>query len=425
LADVPGFRALTGTVRLQRPHPIQVPCRLYLFRAPRSYTRQDVVELHVPGEVPASVLAAGLLEGGARQAEAGEFTARAFFSGRLDLSAAQAVADVVEAEADAQLRAAVGVMEGAVARLCRTASEALTEVLATVEAGIDFADEDIPLAAPGELAGAAGQVARDIQAAAESSLPYLPPRALAHVAIAGRPNVGKSSLLNALSGSERVIVSAMAGTTRDVLSAPARLPGGGEVVLLDAAGMDASCDPLSRAAGAAARQAVAAADAVLFVLDATAVPRALDRQLLEEVVQLNPRAPLVALANKIDLAADPAGLLDQLRRQFQRDFLPTSATTGEGLEAARRTLEDRLADLAAPQSGKLLLHDRQRHALYQAAAAAERAAELLRQAADLDQQAEIVAVELRLALGQLGELVGQTASEEVLAAIFSRFCVGK
>jgi len=423
--ELPGFRALTGAVAPKAPVALTAPARLYLFRGPRSYTRQDVVELHVPGAVVADVVRAALLSAGARQAEPGEFTARAFFSGRLDLSSAEAVADIVDAEADAHLRSAVGMLDGALARLCRPAAEALAEALATAEASIDFADENLELCPPGELAGKIAAVGGELNAALGGAGSWQPASAEPKVAIAGAPNAGKSSLLNALSGVDRAIVSALAGTTRDVLSAPAKLPGGAEVMLLDAAGLAASTDPLVRDATNAARDAVAAAEVVLFVVDAALDDHRPDLSLFEEVAGLNRRAPVMVLANKIDLPADVEARVGRLRRGFRREVLPVSAATGDGLERLRRALAGALDGLSAPQPGRLLLHERQRRGIADAAAAARRAVDLLASAGQIADVAELLAVELRAGLHCLRELTGEVFTEDVLSAIFARFCVGK
>jgi len=334
----------------------------------------------------------------------------------LDLAAAEAVADVIDAEADAQLRSAVGVLGGALARLCGPSAETLTEALAIVEASIDFADEDIELAPAGELASRVRAVAERLNGASTSAGAWTPSSAEPKVAITGRPNAGKSSLLNALSGVDRAIVSALAGTTRDVLSAPATLPGGGEVMLLDAAGLDVAEDALARAAHAAAREAVASADAVLFVIDPAAAHEA-ERELLSDVAELNPRAPRLLLASKADLSAPPDG--------FDEPILAVSTVTGEGLDELRGRLESMLTDLAAPQTGQLLLHDRQKRDIAAAARSASSAADLLAAADTVIDVAELAAVELRASLEKLAELTGAVVTEDILTRIFSRFCIGK
>ena len=453
MGELSGFRSLDGTVAVQAPWPITVPARAYLFRGPRSYTRQDIVELHLPGEVVASVVCSALIDAGARQADAGEFTARAFLSGRLDLSAAQAVADVIDAQADAQLRSALGVLDGALARLCKPAAETLTETLAVTEASIDFADENLALAAPDELASTTREVADDLDAALATSGRWSAAESEIRVAIAGRPNAGKSSLLNALGGVDRAIISALSGTTRDVLSAPATLGQNLEVMLLDAAGLEAFAenpDPLTLAAHRAAREAIQSADAVLFVIDATADDYDVDKHLLAEVVELNPRAPMMILANKIDLVtcnssiegwhgqAQRSGAWPwdarlhgqssaalQIDRATHKDVFPISALTGAGMDNLRGVLADRLDSSAAPKPGTLLLHSRQRRGISTAAAAARRSADMFQTADEITDIAELAAVELRSALAALAELTGQVADEDILSSIFSRFCVGK
>ncbi len=443
LGELPGFCSLDGTVAVKAPYPVTVPARAYLFRCPRSYTRQDVVELHLPGEVVASVACSALIDAGARQADAGEFTARAFFSGRLDLASAEAVADVIDSAADAQLRSAVGVLDGALSRLCRPAAETLTEALATTEAAIDFADEDLQLAGAAELAATVRKVADDLSGVLATSGRWSSDGNETRVAIAGRPNAGKSSLLNVLSGIDRAIISALAGTTRDVLTAPATLADNLEVMLLDAAGLEAiaeDTDPLTRATHSAARQAVASAEAVLFVIDVSAADHEADQRLLDEIIKLNRRAPLLILANKIDLcnsarsgnksrqmsAANlPEMTVAALPRRFAKDVFPISALTGAGLDNLRKVLAERLGSSSAPQPGGLLLHDRQRRTISAAADAARRSVDLFQSAGEITDVAELAAVELRSALAALAELTGQVVTEDILSAIFSRFCVGK
>ena len=430
LADTPGFRAVDGLVRLTAP-PIVLPAKAYVFRAPRSYTRQDVVELHIPGPSAAATALEGFLaEAGARPARGGEFTARAFFSGRIDLSAAEAVADVIEAADDAQLRAAVAVLGGRVHRLCQDAASRLTEALATVEASIDLAEEGIQLDLPAALAGRLAELADHLDGVADDAAVLPDTAAQAQVVIAGRPNVGKSSLLNALTGTDRAIVSALAGTTRDVLRGSMALPDAAAVELLDAAGFARPDDSLEAAANSAARRAVAGADAVLFVVDLTAEPADADASLLAEVRAENPRAPLVVIGSKADLveASRPAAL-ERLARSAAdgggSEAILTSAVTGEGLAAVREAVREALHLRAERPGAALGLHDRQRRCLRSCAAAVRRAAELLRPLAEIADAAELVAVELREALGEVGTISGEVVTEDVLGRIFARFCVGK
>ena len=508
LDALPGFRRVDGIVSWDT---ISLPAVAYVFRGPRSFTRQDVVELHLPGSsVAAGGLQGALLSAGARLAEAGEFTARAFFSGRLDLSAAEAVADVIDAADDAQLRCATSSLGGRVARLCAEAAGEAAEALALVEASIDFAEEGIELASPASVAAGLEATARRVAELARTAADMPETFHVPRVVLCGYPNAGKSSLVNALAGCERAIVSPWAGTTRDVLSAEIVLAGVGCVTLQDAAGFAAAGDGVSQAADAAAEQAVRAADVVLLVTDVSrdaGVSPALQHALWQRVHHANPRARVLLVENKIDTVrlrdagvpparvegvspsclagilpargdeddltfhsgqahgthnaggtparvegVSPSCLAGILPARGDEDDLTfhsgqahgthnaggtpasrgiaapvvrTSAVTGEGLDELRRALASLLTTAAARSGQAIGLHARQRQSFLAAADGLVAAARLLTAHHALADAAELVAVDLRHALANLGQISGQAVTEDVLGRIFSRFCVGK
>lgn len=413
-----GFTAADGMVVTDE---LSLPARAYVFVAPHSYTRQPLAELHVPGHpIVADMILGALLARGAAPAGPGEFTQRAFLNGRIDLSAAEAVADLIDATTDVQLRAARANASGALARLCRQWTEPIATALADVEASIDMAEEQLDLADPAALADALAALAGRMEAAvAEAARPTAPAQ-IPTVALAGRPNAGKSSLLNALTGLDRAIVSAAAGTTRDVLTAPMRL-GRGECLLMDLAGLVTDAAGIDAEAHAAAVEALATADLVLWVVDIT---RAAEPAIPPTARRAGEGLLVAAKADLLDAAAADARRRD-LAAGTGLEVVAVSALCGAGLDTLRDRMVGRLEYLPARIQSPYAMHDGQRRAVAESVAALERAVGLLRWLDHLSDRAEWLAVELRAALAALGTLTGEAVGEAILARIFSRFCIGK
>lgn len=427
LAEMEGFRASDGLLRIASAG-IELPARAYVFRGPRSFTGEDVIELHIPGSsAAATLLVDQLCIAGARLAGPGEFTARAFLGGKMDLSAAEAVADVIDAANDSQLRAAISVLDGQVERLCRCATEELTDILASVEASIDVAPEEIALDSPSQLSGRLEKLSGNLAKASETASAMPESSELPMVVLAGRTNAGKSSLLNALSGLDRAIVSALAGTTRDVLSATMTLPNCANTLLLDAAGFAPADTPLEAASHLAARNAISRADLIAFVADSSegeeATPK--DLGLLHEIRLVNNHAPILLLASKCDLPKSRGAALADLSEITGNKPIETSSITQMGLGKVRRAIAETLHATADRSGGSMGLHLRQKRCLSDAASASARAAEVLAGAGEVADVAELIAVDLRAAAGSIGQVSGQIVTEDILGRIFQRFCVGK
>ncbi len=360
---------------------------------PGSYTGEDSAELHLHGgRAVIAAVAAALVARGARPAEPGEFTRRAFLNGRMDLIEAEAVADLVDAETEAQRRQALRQLEGALGALYRGWAERLLVLMAQEEALIDFPDEDLPPevaeAACAELAALRGAIAAHLNDAHRGERL----REGLVFAITGPPNVGKSSLLNALAERDVAIVSPTPGTTRDALETRVVL-GGVPVTLVDTAGLRAAADPIEAEGVRRARAHAAAADLVIAVREAGAAPGDVPPDALR-------------VANKIDLGgAVPAGALG------------VSAATGAGLAALRARLAAEAARLTDRSGPPPLTRARHRAALETASACLAGAA-----AAALP---ELRAEDLRGALRALGRITGEVGVEDVLDRIFAQFCIGK
>jgi tRNA modification GTPase len=372
------------------------------FPGPASYTGEDSAELHLHGG-PAVIAAVGqaLVALGARPAEPGEFTRRAFLNGRMDLTAAEGIADLVAAETEAQRRQALRQADGALARLYSGWADRLARLLAHQEAAIEFAEDDLPTDLGDRARAGAAALRAEIAAhlADEGRGERLREGLL--VAILGAPNAGKSSLLNALAGREAAIVSARAGTTRDVVEVRLDLAGV-PVTLADTAGLRDAADEIEQEGIRRARRRAEEADLVLAVFAADVAP---DTETLAWV-----RPGAMVLANKADLAPAPGKIGGMAA-------LPVSARTGVGLAELRARLVAEAARLAGADDAALLTRPRHRAALSESVvwlAEAEAAA-----------LPELVSEALRAALRSLGRLTGRVGVEEILDIVFRDFCIGK
>ncbi len=381
------------------------------FPAPRSFTGEDVAELHLHGgrAVIERVGAALLTCPGLRPAEPGEFTRRAFEHGKLDLTAAEGLADLVNAETEAQRRQALQQYEGALARLYEGWRTRLIEALAEIEATIDFADEDLPdgLVARGRDAARA----LDAEIADHLDDAHLGERLRDGVraVILGPPNVGKSSLFNALARREAAIVSEVAGTTRDLIEVHFDLAGY-PLTLIDTAGLRTPGDAIESEGVRRARAMAEAADLRLVLVDARDWPK-----LPEETAALIDERALIVV-NKIDLAAVDVGATWN-----DVPVVTVSARTGTGLRRLLKVLTARLGDLfeAAAGAGPGLTRLRHRQALEAARGHLQRAI------GAPDDAPELLAEDLHLAARELGRITGRVDVEDILDAIFRDFCIGK
>lgn len=415
-------RVISGRLLVGEPFG-EIPCDLFFWPTARSYTRQPSAELHLIGSPP--LLAAALqavAAAGARPALPGEFTLRAFLAGRLDLTQAEAVLGVIDAQSQRELDVALEQLAGGLARPLARLRNDLLDLLAQLEAGLDFVEEDIEFIEAGELQ-------RQLAAAAtvlDGLLSQLQTRAASgnepRVVLVGWPNVGKSSLLNALAGESAAIVSEIAGTTRDYLIRRVRC-NNVDCLLIDTAGVLAGAAPLDLATGRVADQAAdlsAAAQAMtadqcrhahlqLFCLDAS---RPLNPWEIREIA-----APAVIdrmfVLTKTD--ADPA-------TDFHGDAIATSSRTGRGLADLKAAIARRLATLSSADSGLVAgTALRCRDSIRQAAASLNRALST----SFAQQGDELIAAELRLALDELGQVTGAIYTDDILDRIFQRFCIGK
>jgi tRNA modification GTPase len=389
---------------------------LLLMWAPRSFTREDVVELHCHGGVVAVRRVLELvLAAGARRAQPGEFSQRAFLNGRLDLTRAEAIGEMVTARSRRAAQLAMAGIDGGLQRRLTDLRGRLLDQLAELEARVDFEEDLPPLDGAAVMAALAAVRAELEQLVADAQQGALLRDGL-RVAIVGRPNVGKSSLLNRLSRRERAIVTDLPGTTRDLLESDLVLDGV-PITLLDTAGIRSTSDRVEQLGIDRSREALAAADGVLLLFDLSAGWTA-DDEALRQLVPAG--APLLVVGNKADAAGLPTGAGPPADGRGAPADVCICALSGAGQEALVAALLQRCG--AGPAEGlELALNSRQRDL---AAAAALSLGQALA-AAEQQLPWDFWTIDLRAAVRALGEITGEEVSEAVLDRVFSRFCIGK
>jgi tRNA modification GTPase len=379
---------------------------LALYRAPRSYTGEEGAEIFCHGSLPVIQHLLGLLgRSGFRPAGPGEFTQRAFLNGRMDLTRAEAVNEIVRARTDRARGLALERLSGAIESRIRAARDALIDLRASLEVRIDYPEDEVEETAPAPGLEEAEGILRGLAGTYRQGRIYQEGIA---VVIAGATNAGKSSLFNALLRQDRAIVSEVHGTTRDWIEGAASIEGI-PVRLFDTAGLRATEDALEREGMRRTERVIASADLVLYLVDATRGVTASDEAWLSD--RADP-VPLVRVWSKADLpgGAAPTG------------FLPVSATSGAGLPALERAIADAVFVGEPARDGEPLIDsERQRDLIARALAALER----YRRAAATGVSADLLAVDVADALEALGEITGEVTSAEILERMFSSFCVGK
>jgi tRNA modification GTPase len=409
---------LYGVVKSPQTQEIVDEVLLLLMRAPRSYTREDVVEFHCHGGMmPVQQVLQLCLEAGARLAERGEFTLRAFLNGRLDLTQAESIMDLVAARSTEAAAVALAGLQGKLADPIRQLRATCLDILAEIEARLDFADDLPPLDESEIVAQLDDAVAEVQQILATADRGQLLRTGL-KVAIVGRPNVGKSSLLNAWSRCDRAIVTDLPGTTRDVVESQL-VVGGIPIQVLDTAGIRETQDVVERLGVERSRQAAQSADVILLVIAADDGWTEADQAIYDQVQQRS----LIVVLNKIDRLESLQQPLPELPPTLRGlPCVPAAATHDQGIDQLEQAILEWVHTGQAQAANlDLAINQRQAAALTQAHLALAQVKTTIAQQLPLD----FWTIDLRVAIQALGEVLGEEVTEAVLDRIFSRFCLGK
>jgi tRNA modification GTPase len=411
--DLRRATVIAGAVKLAGCS-VSLPANLYYWPTARSYTRQPAAEIHTIGSPP--LLAAVLRTvcgAGARLARPGEFTLRAFLAGRLDLVQAEAVLGVIDAQDRAQLDRALSQLAGGISGPLHGLRNALLDLLAHLEAGLDFVEEDIEFISAAELRKQLDAAAAAIAGLCEQLSSRDTASEAMRIVLLGWPNVGKSSLFNALAGQDSALVSDEPGTTRDYLAVRLNLDGAA-ALLIDTAGVESGLAPITVQAQQLGGQQHREADVQLLCLDSTRRLNAWERELLA----IRPAAARIVVLTKIDLPA---------ATDYQGPAVPTSTVSGDGMPELLGELR-RIAHAApavTPAASTFRLCESTAERCRESLRRAARSLDLARALASSAGQEELVAAEIRIALDELGQIVGAVYTDDVLDRIFSRFCIGK
>ncbi|WP_414620023.1 tRNA uridine-5-carboxymethylaminomethyl(34) synthesis GTPase MnmE [Calothrix sp. CCY 0018] len=421
---VESHRILYGYIRHPQTQKLVDEALLLVMKAPRSYTREDVVEFHCHGGIMAVQQVLKLcLEGGARLAQPGEFTLRAFLNGRIDLSQAESISDLVGAKSPQAAQTALAGLQGKLADSIRQLRAKCLDIVAEIEARIDFEEDLPPLDAEAIVSEIEKVILKMTELIATADKGELLRTGL-KVAIVGRPNVGKSSLLNAWSRSDRAIVTELPGTTRDVVESQL-VVGGIPVQVLDTAGIRDTEDRVEKIGVERSRSAAQAADLVLFTIDATTGWTKDDEIIYEQVKH----RPVILVINKIDLVEDSQNKLTQnqianikQKHPLLKSQILTAAAKNQGIEALETAILEQveIGNIEASDMD-IAINQRQAAALIKAKSSLEQVQITIEQELPFD----FWTIDLRGAINALGEITGEEATESVLDRIFSKFCIGK
>ncbi|MGK7919572.1 MAG: tRNA uridine-5-carboxymethylaminomethyl(34) synthesis GTPase MnmE [Trichodesmium sp.] len=409
-------RILYGYIRHPQTGQLVDEALLLIMQAPRSYTREDVVEFHCHGGIIAIQQVLQLcIEAGARLAQAGEFTLRAFLNGRLDLTQAESIADLVGSQSPAAAQVALAGLQGKLASPIRKLRASCLDILAEIEARIDF-EEDLPPLDESSITQEVTKILVNLSEILETANHGELLRTGLKVAIIGRPNVGKSSLLNAWSRSDRAIVTDLPGTTRDVVESQL-VVGGIPVQVLDTAGIRETEDRVERIGVERSCRAAESADLVLLTIDGQAGWTELDNIIYQQVKHRS----LILIINKIDLL-QPELIKSIYYPETIKNVVTTAAINNQGIEDLEKVILNaiNLGNLQA-ENLDLAINQRQAAALTRAKIAVEQCLNTIKNNLPLD----FWSIDLRGAIYALGEVTGEDVTESVLDRIFSRFCIGK